>query len=408
MVSATTINYADRGVLGVVAPELIRALHLTVAQYGIVVSAFSWVYVPLQFVAGSVVSRFGSRRSWITSMLIWSACVVLTPLMPVFGLLIIVRVVFGAVESGNFPSLGKIVGQWFPIHERSMAETGVGLGETLGNTLVVPLAATLAAAGLWQWPFFVLGVAAVVWAVLARKFLWNTPEDTPRVSVRECQWIRENRPISAPRVRLPWRVILRNRTVWGTALSLFATAWMIYVTLGFVPLYFHQELHIATLALAGLAVWPWIGWGLGNIVGAQISDRVFRRLGTLRVARSLVGGMGYLGGAVMLFVLANSPSNPTLGITLISATMFFVGTTNAIFCTVAVDVCPEEAGQTTAFTFAWAAGSGIVAPLVVGFSVAATHSFITAFTVSALVAVGGALCAWILVRPDTDVIAIGP
>lgn len=403
MIFATAINFGDRGVLGAVAPLLIKAFHLTIPEYGVVASAFSWGYTPVQLVAGILVARWGASRTWSTAMVVWSLCVVLTPLAPVFGLLILFRILFGASEGSNFPSAGAIVGAWFPTSERTFGLTPNSIGESIGLILATPLAIYLAVAFSWKAPFFVLGGVALVWVVLAKVYLRDRPRDSSRVSPAELAYIEDGRTIDEHPPVISWSRILSNRTVWGGAISLFSTAYLIYVALTFVPLYFNKSFHIPESALAGFAVWPWIGAALGALAAGRLSDRLYRRTRSIRVARGYLGGASSLLMAVMLVVLTQIGPNPTVAVVLISVTMFLEGFGNTIFFIVPVDASPREPARTSGFVVGFASASGIVAPIVTGFTVASTGSFDAAFFVAAGMALVATVVAPTMIR-DEDII----
>lgn len=403
MIFATAINFGDRGVLGAVAPLLIKAFHLTVAEYGIAASAFSWGYTPIQLIAGIFVARWGARRTWSTAMVVWSLCVVLTPLAPAFGLLLLFRFLFGASEGSNFPSAAAIVGAWFPTKERTFGLTPNSIGESLGLILATPLAIYLAVTFSWKVPFFVLGALALVWVALAKTYLRDRPRESSHVNSAELDYIEAGRIIDERPPAISWGRILSNRTVWGGAISLFSTAYLIYVALTFVPLYFNKSFHVPEAALAGFAVWPWVGAALGALAAGRLSDRLFRRTGRIRVARGYLGGASSLLMAIMLVVLTLIGPNPTVAVVLISVTMFLEGFGNTIYFIVPVDASPREPARTSGFVVGFASAAGIVAPIVTGFTVASTGNFDTAFFVAAGIALVGAIVAPTMIR-DEDII----
>src|SRR5713226_4409187 len=73
---ATTINYVDRLVLGILAPTLQRELHWSESQYGDIVSWFSLVYAFGFLVAGRWLDRVGVRRGFAVAVVAWSVAAI--------------------------------------------------------------------------------------------------------------------------------------------------------------------------------------------------------------------------------------------------------------------------------------------------------------------------------------------
>lgn len=397
----TAINFGDRAVLGAVAPALIKALHLTLKQYGVVASAFSWGYTPVQLIAGIIVARLGPRRTWMSAMALWSVFVMLTPLAPTFGLLLLFRLLFGMAEGSNFPSAGAVVGAWFPAGERNFGLSPNGLGEALGLILFIPATVALAAAFGWRAPFFVLGGISILWIIFAAIVLTDRPDQSRFVSSQELAYIRGTETSSTQRSSGPsWARILTNRTVWGGAVSLFANAYLIYVALSFVPLYLVKQYHIPQSALAGLAVWPWVASAIGALLGGRLSDAVYRRTRDIRMARGFLGGGVMVILAAVLYLVTTVGANPTAAVVVVSIAMFLDGFANIIYFAVPVDVSPREPARTSGLIIGFASASGMVAPVVTAFTVAQTGSFNAAFLVAAAIALIGAVVSLAFVRNE--------
>src|SRR5271166_5249892 len=69
---ATTINYTDRTVLGLLAPMLQTKIGWNEAQYGYIVTSFQVSYALGLLVMGPLVDRLGSRVGYAIAISIWS------------------------------------------------------------------------------------------------------------------------------------------------------------------------------------------------------------------------------------------------------------------------------------------------------------------------------------------------
>src|SRR6266545_7383654 len=70
--AATTVNYVDRQVLGILAPSLQRELRWSESDYGAIVSWFSFAYGFGMLVMGRVLDRIGVRKGFSLSIVVWS------------------------------------------------------------------------------------------------------------------------------------------------------------------------------------------------------------------------------------------------------------------------------------------------------------------------------------------------
>src|SRR6185503_9312671 len=122
--AATTINYMDRQVLGILAPTLQRELRWSETDYGAIVSWFSLAYGVGLLLMGRVLDRIGVRRGFSAAIVVWSAAAAAHALARTVGGFSLARAALGLGEAGNFPGAVKAVAEWFPKKERAFA-TGI-------------------------------------------------------------------------------------------------------------------------------------------------------------------------------------------------------------------------------------------------------------------------------------------
>src|SRR5579859_1422615 len=99
---AIFLNYVDRGALPTAAPVLKGELGLSNEAYGFAVSAFFWVYAPIQLFAGWLCDRFSVYKLIATGILIWAASTLLTGFVGGFMSLFVLRILLGIGESLAF------------------------------------------------------------------------------------------------------------------------------------------------------------------------------------------------------------------------------------------------------------------------------------------------------------------
>jgi ACS family hexuronate transporter-like MFS transporter len=188
--AATTINYVDRQVLGILAPTLQRELHWTEADYGDIVSWFSFAYAFGFLVAGRVVDWIGVRRGLAAAVVAWSVAAIGHAFARTVTGFSFARAMLGASESAIFPGSIKAVAEWFPQKERALATGIFNAGTNTGAILTPLLVPWIALRWGWQWAFVATGALGLVWL-----FVWiplyRNPEpgpDTP-VAGETASWV---------------------------------------------------------------------------------------------------------------------------------------------------------------------------------------------------------------------------
>lgn len=374
----TIINYADRGVLGVVGPVLIKTFGLSIKQFGIIASGFGWGYVIMVFLGGGVVSLLGPKRTYIYFSALWSVAIMLVGVASGFASLLFLRILFGASEGVVFPSGSQLIGNWFAEKEHGRAACLMAAGIPLGSLIIIPIAVWLTDAYGWQAPFIMLGIAGLIWAVLCKVLVTNKPGSQAAHEVRATS-SRANDSVPSAR-------ILRSRTLWLTGLAFFSSAYVLYFLLNFLPTYLVREKHITFSGISYFGTLPWVFMTIGALLSGPISDFVLKKTNNLRWGRSYLAGICLIltGGIIGLTLFV---TNVTAIVLLISVASLINFVANPIFFAIPVDACPGKSALASSLTTGIGSTAGILAPLLTGFIVNATGSFYFAFFLVAILPV---------------------
>src|SRR5437764_5569615 len=188
---ATTVNYVDRQVLGILAPTLSRELRWTETDYAAIVSWFSVAYGLGLLVMGRVMDRIGVRLGLALAVLVWSLAAMghaLARTVAGFG---VARALLGAGESGNFPAAVKAVAEWFPQKERALATGIFNAGSNVGVVVAALLVPAITLLLRWRWAFVGPGALDLLWLAAWLAF-YRDPGRHPRVSAAGPAWIRSD------------------------------------------------------------------------------------------------------------------------------------------------------------------------------------------------------------------------
>ncbi|GAA3731800.1 MFS transporter [Streptomyces tremellae] len=405
------LNYADRSALGVAGPTMMRELHISNSQFGVITAVFFVGYAPFCFIGGHFADRYGPRRVMAYAAGLWSVCVALTGVAAGFISLLVVRFGFGFGEGPQGAVTTKLASNWFPQREMGRAVGVAQAGTPLGGAIGTPVVAGLIAwTGDWRIPFVILGVlgglVTLGWWVVVR----DSPDFHPLASARDSADIAAGRIApaegeagngedggEAPAVR----TLVRRPLVLAVAVAFFGYSWVLYTFLSWFPVYLTDEqgVDIKSIALAGAV--PWIFGVVGYLSGGTLADRLAERTGEPRRARAVVIVAGLVVTAALL-CSTSLVSSAWAAVALMSAVVFMLYLTGGQYFVIVTDTVPRSrVGSVTGFVHFVANLSGIFAPLLVGLLIDSTGSWNLTFGVSAAVALAGAATLAVPgLRPD--------
>ncbi len=283
---ATVINYLDRQTLSVMAPVLLGEFHISAETYSQIIFAFMLAYTLMNGISGRLLDRLGSRIGYALTIAFWSAAEVLHAFTAGAFSLGVFRFLLGFGEAGNYPAGVKVIAEWFPAEERSLASGIFNSGAAIGAILAPPLLAWIVLSAGWRTAFVVIGLLGFVWLAA-----WLAFYREPRVAGK-----RED--------RVPLKALLRSRFLWQFTLSkVFSDPVWYFYTFWF-PQYL-KVVHGFSLRQIGATAWiPFFTAAIGNLVGGAVFTGLLRLgkgvaatrriailvLSALMVSAVLVGG----------------------------------------------------------------------------------------------------------------------
>jgi len=273
--AATTINYMDRQVLGLIAPDLQRELHWTETQYGDVVSWFSIVYAFGFLLAGRWLDRVGVRRGFAMAVVGWSLAAMAHAFAITTAGFKAARAMLGLTESANFPGAIKSVAEWFPGKERALATGIFNAGTNMGTIFTALTVPAIATRWGWQWAFIFTGSLGFLW-LIAWRLLYRAPAEHPRVTPAELALIQSDPP-DPPGPRVPWVRLLWHRQTWAIVVGkLFADPiWWFY--LYWLPKFLDNRYGIKLAGVALPLIVIYLIADVGSVGGGWLSGRLIRR-----------------------------------------------------------------------------------------------------------------------------------
>lgn len=335
---ATTINYMDRQVIGLLKPTLMGELHWSESDFGDIVAAFSLFYAFGYVGVGRLIDKIGVRWGLAGSATAWSLFAALHAAMGSVMGFKVARAGLGLSEGGNFPSAIKTVAEWFPVKERALATGIFNAGSNVGAVVAPIIVPLLVIFWGWQAAFVVTGAIGFIW-VAAWLLMYKTPEQHPRVSAAELAYIRSD-PVP-PTVKIPWIQLLRYRGTWaniiGTCFS--APVWWFY--LNWVPGFLSKQYGLNLMAAALPLIVIYCMADVGSIGGGWLSSTLIRRgVKTLRARKIafLVCGL-----CVVPVFMASQVTNVWMAVLLIGVAASAHQGYSANVYTIVSDTMPQNA-----------------------------------------------------------------
>jgi ACS family hexuronate transporter-like MFS transporter len=280
---ATTINYVDRQVIGILEKDLRTIIGWTPVDYGNIVAAFNAAYALGLLVSGRLIDRFGTKIGYSLAIVVWSlagmaAALARTPFT--FGL---ARAALGLGEAANFPAAIKTVAEWFPKKERALT-TGIFNAGTNVGAIVAPLTVPWVFIHWgWQWAFVLTGSLGFLW-LLFWVPLYHRPERHPKLSNAELAYIQSDPP-DPPATKIPWIQLLPHRQTTAFAIGKFMTdpVWWFY--LYWIPSFLREKhgLDLSTVGLPLIAIY--LIADIGSIGGGWLSSACIKRGWSINRAR---------------------------------------------------------------------------------------------------------------------------
>jgi MFS transporter, ACS family, hexuronate transporter len=271
---ATTINYIDRQVLGILAPVLQKDLGWNEQEFGDIVSWFTIAYAIGFLFVGRIMDRVGTKRGFAGAVVIWSIAAMSSALAKTNAGFSAARFALGLGESGNFPASIKTVSEWFPTRERAFATGIFNAGSNVGAIITPIIVPWIALNWGWEAAFIATGALGFVWLIFWL-VIYRPPAEHPKVSPAELAHIQSD-PVE-PAFPIKWRQLLGYRQTWAFALGKFMTDPIWWFYLYWLPKFLDTRYGITLGKMAAPLIVIYLLADVGSIFGGWLSGFFIKR-----------------------------------------------------------------------------------------------------------------------------------
>jgi len=394
---ASTINYVDRQVIGILKSTLQGQFGWTEIDYSDIVFAFQLAYAIGFVFAGRLIDRIGTKAGFSIALTVWSIAAMAHAGATVFGPaaaaalaivglkysasvagFIAARFALGIGESGNFPGAIKTVAEWFPRRERALATGLFNAGTNIG-ALVTPLVVPFLTVQFgWQAAFVVTGALGFGWLALWWA-LYQSPASHPGLSDAERAYINSDPP--DPVVHVSWKTLLPHRQTWTVATAKFMTDPIWWLYLFWIPDFFSRRFGLSLMELGPPVVVVYLVSDVGSVFGGWLSSTLLKRGWTPNAARKTA--MLVCAAAVVPIVAAPGVTSMWTAVALISLAASAHQGWSANVYTLASDMFPRQAvGSVIGFAGMAGAVGGMLIAKLTGYVLQTTGSYMPVFIIA--------------------------
>ena len=384
---ATVINYLDRQALSVMAPVLLERFQISATSYSHIVFAFMLAYTLMNGLSGRILDRLGTKVGYALTIAFWSGAEVLHAFAAGALSLGIFRFLLGIGEAGNYPAGVKLIGEWFPSEERSLASGVFNGGASIGAIFAPPIVALMVLSFGWRMAFVLVGLLGFAW-LTGWMFLYRQP-----AALTQERWAEQEQQV-------PLKSLLRSKFLWQFTLSkVFSDPVWYFYTFWF-PQYLKVTHHFSLVQIGEVAWIPFFTAAIGNLAGGAVFSALLRwRRSAARARRVAVLIFSALMAAVVVIV---EMQTATECVALISIATF--GYSGALANLLAI---PGDAFPKGTLASVWGLAStgsgfgGMVFALITGWLVD-RYSFQSAFIVFGLIPLLAAWLIWTLPKESAS------
>jgi MFS transporter, ACS family, hexuronate transporter len=379
--AATSINYMDRQVIGLLKPTLEEAIGLTEVNYGYIVAMFQVAYAAGLVGAGRLVDRLGNRIGYSLFMSVWSLAAMAHALARSalgFG---IARLFLGLGEAGNFPAAIKTVADWFPQSERPLATGIFNSGANVGAIVAQAIIPWVTLCFGWRAAFVTTGLIGLPWVAWWFKN-YRTPSEYPKLATSELRHIYSGEVGAKNGRDIPWFKLLSYRQTWAFSVAKLLTDPIWWFYLFWLPSYFDSHFHLG-LPHLGLPLIVVYNVSVVGSIGGGWLPALFRNLQS-SVAKARMSAMIVCACLVLPIFMAGRVNSEWAAIALISLAAAAHQGWSANLFTTASDMFPRSAvGAVVGLGGMAGSVGGVLFSVSAGTILQLTHSYNTLFGISA-------------------------
>ncbi len=389
---ATTINYIDRQVIGLLKPYIQEDLQWSETDYGYIVTAFQIAYAIGMLACGRLLDKVGSKLGYSIAIIVWSIGATLHAAVRSVAGFGFARAVLGLGEAGNFPAAVKTIAEWFPKKDRAYATGLFNSGSTIGAIIAPIIVVGITLQWGWRWAFIITGLLGFVW-VVAWWIIYKSPHENKKVNAAELAYIEQDEEEEEVKSTVTWKELFKFKQTYAIVFSRFVTDWVWWFFLFWTPDFLNKTHGVDLKATVLPLIIIYFMSSIGGIYGGAVSSQFIKAGRSIDFARKTT---------ILIFALLVLPLNAVPYIHSIWIVVLIIGLATSthqawasnIF-TIVSDVYPKHVvASMTGISSVGGAIGGALASSFVGLILEWTGSYTTIFMIASCMY----LLAWLTLK----------
>lgn len=365
VLTATTINYVDRQIIGLLKPILEVEFNWSESDYSKIVMAFSAAYAIGLLTMGRVIDFLGTKWGYSISVIIWSLAGMAHALSRNLAQFAIVRIVLGVGEAGNFPAAMKVVSEWFPKREKATATGIINAGASIGVVCALLITPLILNYYSWKEVFWITGLLGFVWFILWWIF-YEIPTRQKHITAEELNYIQNDQEEFQTDKPLPWKRLLTIPQTWAVVFGKFFIDPIYWFFLFWLPSYFSATygLDLKKPSLPLMIIY--LATTVGSIAGGYVSSSLVKKgWSTLKARKSTLLTVAIL---ELMVIGIQFVHHVWVAVALLSIAVALHQAWATNVFTLAADLFPKETVSSVAGLAGMSgAVGGIIFPMLVGY-----------------------------------------
>ena len=366
--AATTINYLDRQIIGLLKPILEKEFNWSETNFARIVMAFQAAYAVGLLGFGWVIDKIGTKAGYAVTIVIWSVAGMLhAAARSVMGFSL-ARIGLGIGEAGNYPAAVKTVAEWFPKKERGLATGLFNAGTSIGVVVAVLLVPWILNRYGWHEVFWITGALGLVWLIFWLLF-YEIPAKQARLTAEERDYIisgqEEATSETDDKTSVSWLKLFTFPQTWAYITGKGLIDPIYWFFLFWLPSYFAATFNLDLKKPSVELMLVYTATTVGSIGGGYLSSWLIKQgWPTIKARKTVLLALGTLELSVILTQFATDRW-VAVGLISLAVALHQAWATNVF--TLASDMFPKQAVSSVVGIGGTAgAVGGILFPMLVG------------------------------------------
>ncbi len=366
--TATTINYLDRQIIGLLKPTLEKEFTWSETDFAHIVMAFQAAYAIGLLGFGWIIDRIGTKAGYAITIIIWSVAGMLHAVARSVWGFSVARLGLGIGEAGNYPAAVKTVAEWFPQKERGLATGLFNAGTSVGVVVAVLVVPWILNHYGWHEVFWITGALGFVWLIFWLLF-YDIPARQARLTTEEHDYIISGQEVANTETddkqSVNWFRLFTFPQTWAYITGKGLIDPIYWFFLFWLPSYFSSTFNLDLKKPSLELMLIYTATTVGSIGGGYLSSWLIKRGWPTIKARKTV--LLVLATLELSIILAQFATNVWVAVALISLAVALHQAWATNVFTLASDMFPKQAVSSVVGIGGTAgAVGGILFPMLVG------------------------------------------